>query len=103
MCTVRWPFPRLLQEHIEKFTGCHTSFPTLARLPRRPTVRPCLKVTPFISLRVQIEGLRKVYPVSKGAKVAVKNTSLGIPRGECFGLLGINGAGKSSTLAILSG
>ena len=47
--------------------------------------------------------LRKVYPVSKGAKVAVKSTSLGIPKGECFGLLGINGAGKSSTLAILSG
>ena len=41
--------------------------------------------------------------MSKGAKVAVKSTSLGIPRGECFGLLGINGAGKSSTLAILSG
>ncbi len=44
-----------------------------------------------------------MYPTSSGAKVAVKNTSLGIPRGECFGLLGINGAGKSSTLAILSG
>lgn len=55
----------------------------------------------FTSL--QIASLRKVYPLSKGAKVAVKSTSLGIPRGECFGLLGINGAGKSSTLAILSG
>ncbi|CAM9541397.1 unnamed protein product [Ascophyllum nodosum] len=52
---------------------------------------------------VKVKNLRKVYPVSTGAKVAVKNTSLGIPRGECFGLLGINGAGKSSTLAILSG
>lgn len=52
---------------------------------------------------MQISGLRKVYPTSSGAKVAVKSTSLGIPRGECFGLLGINGAGKSSTLAILSG
>ncbi|CAN0360061.1 unnamed protein product, partial [Hapterophycus canaliculatus] len=52
---------------------------------------------------VKVEGLRKVYPMSHGAKVAVKSTSLGIPRGECFGLLGINGAGKSSTLAILSG
>lgn len=52
---------------------------------------------------IQVESLRKVYPTSSGAKVAVKSTSLGIPRGECFGLLGINGAGKSSTLAILSG
>lgn len=51
----------------------------------------------------QVEGLRKVYPTSGGAKVAVKNFSLGIPRGECFGLLGINGAGKSTVLAILSG
>lgn len=41
--------------------------------------------------------------MSNGAKVAVKNTSLGIPKGECFGLLGINGAGKSTTLSILSG
>ena len=54
-------------------------------------------------LSIQVSGLRKVYPVSNGAKVAVKSTSLGIPKGECFGLLGINGAGKSSTLAILSG
>eukprot|EP00903_Cladosiphon_okamuranus_P016293 g15025.t1 len=51
---------------------------------------------------VKVESLRKVYPTSSGTKVAVKSTSLGIPRGECFGLLGINGAGKSSTLAILS-
>ena len=51
----------------------------------------------------QVENVRKVYPVSNGAKVAVKSVSLGIPRGECFGLLGINGAGKSTTLAILSG
>lgn len=58
---------------------------------------------PFFHCLSQVKGLRKVYPTSKGAKVAVKSTSLGIPRGECFGLLGTNGAGKSSTLAILSG
>lgn len=53
---------------------------------------------------VQVKGLRKVYRTSGGGtKVAVKSTSLGIPRGECFGLLGINGAGKSSTLGMLSG
>ncbi|CAM9906245.1 unnamed protein product, partial [Heterosigma akashiwo] len=28
---------------------------------------------------------------------------LGVPRGQCFGLLGINGAGKTTTLSILSG
>lgn len=51
----------------------------------------------------QIKGVSKVYPSAFGAKVAVKATSLGIPKGQCFGLLGINGAGKSSLLSILSG
>jgi ABC-type multidrug transport system fused ATPase/permease subunit len=46
------------------------------------------------------KDLKKVYP---GGKYAVKGVSLGIPNGECFGLLGINGAGKSTTLAMLSG
>ncbi|CAM9991449.1 unnamed protein product, partial [Discosporangium mesarthrocarpum] len=52
---------------------------------------------------VKVSTLRKIYPSSTGVKLAVKSTSLGIPRGECFGLLGINGAGKSTTLAMLSG
>lgn len=54
-------------------------------------------------LPTQIDRVSKVYPSSVGAKVAVKTTSLGIPKGQCFGLLGINGAGKSSLLSILSG
>lgn len=41
--------------------------------------------------------------ISIGGKYAVKGLSIGIPNGECFGLLGINGAGKSSTLSMLSG
>ncbi len=28
---------------------------------------------------------------------------LGIPKGECFGLLGVNGAGKTTTFSILTG
>lgn len=34
------------------------------------------------------------YPAPHGIKIAVKNLTLGIARGECFGLLGMNGAGK---------
>jgi ATP-binding cassette subfamily A (ABC1) protein 3 len=41
-----------------------------------------------------------VYP---GGKVAVADLSFGVPAGECFGFLGINGAGKTSTLKILTG
>eukprot|EP00026_Physarum_polycephalum_P000423 Phypoly_transcript_00424.p1 GENE.Phypoly_transcript_00424~~Phypoly_transcript_00424.p1 ORF type:complete len:1603 (+),score=299.16 Phypoly_transcript_00424:284-4810(+) len=53
---------------------------------------------------VRVIGLRKEYPAPKGGiKVAVKNLTLGIPRSECFGLLGMNGAGKSTTLGAMSG
>lgn len=84
-------------------------------LPRKSCFRGVCRSTPSLGFPlssmfstgfppIQIKGLRKVYPTRGGvAKVAVKNTSLGIPRGECFGLLGINGAGKSSTLGMLSG
>ena len=35
--------------------------------------------------------------------LAVDKLSLGIQRGECFGLLGVNGAGKTSTFKMLTG
>lgn len=38
-----------------------------------------------------------------GAKYAVENVSLGIPAGQCFGLLGFNGAGKSTCFKMLTG
>ncbi|XP_041647195.1 phospholipid-transporting ATPase ABCA1 isoform X1 [Cheilinus undulatus] len=45
--------------------------------------------------------LSKVYKAGK--KPAVNRLCLGIPRGECFGLLGVNGAGKTSTFRMLTG
>uniref|UniRef100_A0A8C8E1E1 P-type phospholipid transporter n=1 Tax=Oryzias sinensis TaxID=183150 RepID=A0A8C8E1E1_9TELE len=36
-------------------------------------------------------------------KPAVNRLCLGIPPGECFGLLGVNGAGKTSTFRMLTG
>ena len=35
--------------------------------------------------------------------VAVKGTSFGVKQGECFALLGVNGAGKSSTFNCITG
>ncbi|CAF3305016.1 unnamed protein product, partial [Rotaria sp. Silwood2] len=34
---------------------------------------------------------------------AVKQTCVGVKKGECFGLLGINGSGKSTTFKMLTG
>uniref|UniRef100_A0A671VJX8 P-type phospholipid transporter n=1 Tax=Sparus aurata TaxID=8175 RepID=A0A671VJX8_SPAAU len=45
--------------------------------------------------------LSKVQPGCR--KPAVDRLCLGIPRGECFGLLGVNGAGKTSTFRMLTG
>ena len=35
--------------------------------------------------------------------VAVNNLSFGLKPAECFGLLGVNGAGKSTTFRMLTG
>ncbi|XP_056088824.1 phospholipid-transporting ATPase ABCA1 [Rhinichthys klamathensis goyatoka] len=48
-----------------------------------------------------LTDLSKVYKA--GGKPAVNRLCLGIPRGECFGLLGVNGAGKTSTFRMLTG
>lgn len=43
----------------------------------------------------------KVYN-GDNTKIAVNNLNLSIERGEVFGLLGVNGAGKSTTFKILT-
>ncbi|XP_077552651.1 phospholipid-transporting ATPase ABCA3-like [Haemaphysalis longicornis] len=44
-------------------------------------------------------GLHKSY----GSFTAVRGLSLALRSGECFGLLGVNGAGKSTTFQMLTG
>lgn len=34
---------------------------------------------------------------------AVDRLCVGIPKGQCFGLLGVNGAGKTTTFKMLTG
>jgi ABC-2 type transport system ATP-binding protein len=48
---------------------------------------------------ITVEHLRKAY----GATVAVDDVSFSVGRGEIFGVLGRNGAGKTATLECISG
>ena len=50
-------------------------------------------------LAIRARGLRKVF----GGKVAVRNLTLDVSRGEVFGFLGPNGAGKSTSVKMLLG
>lgn len=52
---------------------------------------------------VRAVGLSKAFMKEKQPFYAVKNISFAIPYGECFGLLGVNGAGKSTTFSLLTG
>jgi len=46
-----------------------------------------------------MKELKKQYP---NGKVAVDGVSIGVPGGQCFGLLGINGAGKTTIMGMLT-
>ncbi|XP_072169976.1 uncharacterized protein [Diadema setosum] len=52
---------------------------------------------------VTMADIRKVYrgPARKKI-VAVNDLCLGVPKGECFGLLGVNGAGKTTTFRMIT-
>ena len=48
---------------------------------------------------LSVEGLTKIY----GSRYAVDNISFAILEGQIFGFLGANGAGKSTTIKMLTG
>ena len=57
-------------------------------------------------LALCIENLVKIYPspfLAGKAKHAVRGLTLGCRVGERLGFLGVNGAGKSTTLGVLTG
>ncbi len=79
-------------------------------MPKRPiaTIRlnthvevaqPCVYEKMQTRYVIETTGLRKVY----GAKVAVADLTLQVPRGEVFAFLGPNGAGKSTAVKMLLG
>lgn len=58
------------------------------------------------SVAVKVSGLRKVYGNlfnRSQVKIAIQEISFVVPFQECFALLGVNGAGKTSTFRILTG
>jgi ABC-2 type transport system ATP-binding protein len=58
-----------------------------------------MEMTRSSNLAISTRGLRKVF----NGKVAVRNLTLDVPRGEVFGFLGPNGAGKSTSVKMLLG
>lgn len=48
---------------------------------------------------IEVKGLTKYY----GDKLALNNVSFNVERGEILGLLGLNGAGKSTIMNIITG
>ncbi len=52
---------------------------------------------------IEVKNLKKIYSPKKNPVVALKGINFAVRRGEIFGILGVNGAGKSTTLNILIG
>lgn len=52
---------------------------------------------------VTLKSLSKVYRRGIKKFSAVKDISVGIPKGQCFGLLGVNGAGKTTSFNMITG
>lgn len=54
-------------------------------------------------MQVCVNRFQKEYSVPFSEKVkAVEDLSFAVPSGECFALLGVNGAGKSTTFKALT-
>lgn len=52
---------------------------------------------------IRLRNVTKTYPTRSGPVVVLKDISLEIPRGRRIGILGRNGAGKSTMIRIISG
>lgn len=59
-------------------------------------------------MQIKVKQMRKVYLRGSGMcnpgtpLCAVEKMSFGLEKGECFALLGVNGAGKSTTFKTLT-
>jgi ABC-2 type transport system ATP-binding protein len=51
---------------------------------------------------IEIQHIRKTYPAKPSAVIALEEISLDVPEGELFGVIGPDGAGKTSLFRILT-
>src|ERR1039457_6174975 len=59
-------------------------------------------MTDGAGLAIRTEDLRKTYKSSRGDVPAVRGIDLSVNSGQFFGLLGTNGAGKYTTIGMLT-
>ena len=71
--------------------------------PKFEPVGQHLKATEEAGKVIRVRNLRKEFPTPDGTKVAVENLDLTMYEGQIFALLGHNGAGKSTSISMLSG
>ncbi|KAM5570711.1 ABC transporter A family member 10-like [Rosa sericea] len=68
-------------------------------------VEKLMEEAKYTSHVVICDNIKKVYPGRDGnpEKFAVRGLSLALPQGECFGMLGPSGAGKTSFIEMMIG
>jgi ABC-2 type transport system ATP-binding protein len=64
-----------------------------------PLIQTSANHTASTSLVIEVQNLTRRF----GSFIAVKNVTFSVPQGEVFGLLGANGAGKSTMFRMLCG
>ena len=53
--------------------------------------------------QLKVKNMRKMFMQSGKPLCAIEKLSFSLQKGECFALLGVNGAGKSTAFKILTG
>lgn len=75
-----------------------------AEVTPQPQFEPSGATAPKDAMAVSLRGLTKVFsPGTERSKTAVNRLNLEVPRGAFYGLVGRNGAGKTTALSMLTG
>src|SRR5690348_7478012 len=103
---------RLMPSALRWFTGSRSTStthsinsspecrPTLGSTLLGPTIAPLASpMDNQLSIDIEVRGLRKSF----AQLLAVNDLSFSVPAGQVFGLVGPDGAGKSTTIRMLAG